>query len=196
MRGLIPMWLFGFLAWTGRRGTERSLNCRFPGVESAVARLAPRPWLMIHGQRDTYIGPEIAQDLFDHGKDPKELWLVPNAKHNRCRETPRMPTRRSSWAFWNDTPHGGRSLAPTRSRFQAHAGCRATSLIRWSPRRLVERSGGTHPRLTQRVGATAGHDQDAHADDRCARRQASARGWRRRFSTRHEPPATFSASCC
>jgi len=87
LRGLIPMWLFGFLAWRGRRGTERSLNCRFPGVESAVARLAPRPWLMIHGQRDTYIGPEIARDLFDHGQDPKELWLVPNAKHNRCRET-------------------------------------------------------------------------------------------------------------
>lgn len=81
------MWLFGFLAWRGRRGTERSLNCRFPGVESAVSRLAPRPWLMIHGQRDTYIGSEIARDLFEHGEDPKELWLVPNAKHNRCRET-------------------------------------------------------------------------------------------------------------
>ena len=37
---------------------------------------APRPWLMIHGQRDTYIGPEIARHLFDHGQDPKELWLV------------------------------------------------------------------------------------------------------------------------
>ncbi len=87
LRGLIPMWLFGFLAWRARRGTERSLNCCFPGVEAAVARLAPRPWLMIHGERDTYIGPEIARGLFDHGKAPKEFWLVPRAKHNRCRET-------------------------------------------------------------------------------------------------------------
>jgi pimeloyl-ACP methyl ester carboxylesterase len=87
LRGLIPMWLFGFLAWRGRLGTERSLNCRFPSVEAAVARLAPRPWLMIHGERDTYIGPEIARNLFDQGDDPQELWLVPNAKHNRCRET-------------------------------------------------------------------------------------------------------------
>ena len=86
LRGLIPMWLFNFLAWTGRRRTERALGCRFPSVEAAVARLAPRPWLMIHGQRDTYIGPEIARALFDHGKNPKELWLVPDAKHNRCRE--------------------------------------------------------------------------------------------------------------
>jgi uncharacterized protein len=87
LRGLIPMWLFGFLAWRGRRGTEVALNCRFPGVESAVARLAPRPWLMIHGERDTYIGPQIARSLFNHGQEPKELWLVPSAKHNRCRET-------------------------------------------------------------------------------------------------------------
>jgi uncharacterized protein len=87
LRGLIPMWLFGFLAWRGRLGTERSLNCRFPSVEAAVGRLGPRPWLMIHGGRDTYIGPEIARSLFDRGEEPKELWLVPNAKHNRCRET-------------------------------------------------------------------------------------------------------------
>jgi len=87
LRGLIPHWLFSVLAWTGRHATERALNCRFPSVEAAVARLAPRPWLMIHGQRDTYIGPQIAQTLFDYGKDPKELWLVPDAKHNRCRET-------------------------------------------------------------------------------------------------------------
>ncbi len=42
---------------------------------------------MIHGQRDTYIGPEIAQSSVRSWQDPKELWLVPDAKHNRCRET-------------------------------------------------------------------------------------------------------------
>ena len=87
LRSLIPMWLYGFLAKTARLCTQRSLKCRFPSVEAAVSRLTPRPWLMIHGQRDTYIGPEIAQALFDLGADPKELWLVPEAKHNRCRET-------------------------------------------------------------------------------------------------------------
>ena len=52
-----------------------------------MARLAPRPWLMIHGERDTYIGPEIAQRPVRSRQGPKELWLVPEAKHNRCRET-------------------------------------------------------------------------------------------------------------
>ena len=85
-RSLLPRWLYFALAWSGRRKSERRLHCRFPDVERAVARLAPRPWLMIHGGRDTYINPEIAERLFRIGNGPKELWLVPDAKHNRCRE--------------------------------------------------------------------------------------------------------------
>jgi pimeloyl-ACP methyl ester carboxylesterase len=86
LRGLIPMWLFNFLAWYSQRRTELALGCRFPSVERSVGRLAPRPWLMIHGGRDAYIGPDIAKALFEHGKNPKDFWLVPDAKHNRCRD--------------------------------------------------------------------------------------------------------------
>lgn len=86
LRGLIPHWMYSFLGRVGRRRSERRLNCRFPDIESAVARLAPRPWLMIHGQRDVYIGPEIARGLFEYAREPREMWLVPDAKHNRCRE--------------------------------------------------------------------------------------------------------------
>ncbi len=84
--GLLPGWVYPLLAWFARRWSERRQNCRFPDAESSVARLAPRPWLMIHGGRDTYIGPEIARELFARGNGPKELWLVPEAKHNRCRD--------------------------------------------------------------------------------------------------------------
>lgn len=83
---LIPNWVCGLLGDVSRRRAERRLQCTFPDVEGAVARLAPRPWLMIHGERDAYIGPEIALGLFRCGRAPKELWLVPEAKHNRCRE--------------------------------------------------------------------------------------------------------------
>ena len=85
IRNLVPVWVFGVLAWTARRHAERRLNCRFPSVEAAAARLAPRPWLMIHGGRDAYISPEIARGLYEYGKNPRELWLVPEAKHNGCR---------------------------------------------------------------------------------------------------------------
>ncbi len=83
---LIPRPVFDLLAWFGRRWSERRHHCRFPAAEAAVARLAPRPWLMIHGERDTYIGPDIARRFFESGNGPKEFWLVPGAKHNRCRE--------------------------------------------------------------------------------------------------------------
>ncbi len=86
VRKMLPRWIYGVVAASARRNTERRLNCRFPSVEAAAAKLAPRPWLMIHGERDSYIGPEIAQNLFRRGKSYKELWLVPDAKHNGCRE--------------------------------------------------------------------------------------------------------------
>jgi alpha-beta hydrolase superfamily lysophospholipase len=82
----MPLWVFRYVSWTGRLRSEQRLNCRFPDVERAVARLAPRPWLMIHGAKDAYIGPEIAKTLFAEAREPKELWIVPKAKHNRCRE--------------------------------------------------------------------------------------------------------------
>lgn len=86
VRRMIPLWLYRTLAIAGRHRSERRRGCRFPEVEKAVARLAPRPWLMIHGQRDTYISPAVVEEMFGRGNGPKEMWLVPDAKHNRCRE--------------------------------------------------------------------------------------------------------------
>jgi alpha-beta hydrolase superfamily lysophospholipase len=85
-RYAMPGWLYAMLARAGRRMSERHRGCRFPDVEKAVARLAPRPWLMIHGLRDTYVNPEIVEALFRRANGPKDMWLVPDAKHNRCRE--------------------------------------------------------------------------------------------------------------
>jgi pimeloyl-ACP methyl ester carboxylesterase len=82
----MPMCTFRFVGWAGRVRAEKRLGCKFPDVENAVARLAPRPWLMIHGAKDAYIGPDIARALFEEADEPKELWIVPGAKHNRCRE--------------------------------------------------------------------------------------------------------------
>jgi pimeloyl-ACP methyl ester carboxylesterase len=83
---VVPRWVYAFVGNVSRLRSARRLNCRFPDIETSASRLAPRPWLMIHGQRDAYIGPDIARGLFAHARDPKEMWLVPDAKHNRCRE--------------------------------------------------------------------------------------------------------------
>jgi pimeloyl-ACP methyl ester carboxylesterase len=82
----LPRVFYDFVGWAGRVRSERRRGSRFVNIERAVERLAPRPWLMIHGEKDTYITVEIARALFDRAGGGKELWIVPKAKHNRCRE--------------------------------------------------------------------------------------------------------------
>jgi pimeloyl-ACP methyl ester carboxylesterase len=76
-----------YVAWIGRIGMrqiERERNCRFPSLEEALGQLSPRPVLMIHGAADTYIKQDMAQALFNRVSGPRELWLVPEAKHNQA----------------------------------------------------------------------------------------------------------------
>jgi fermentation-respiration switch protein FrsA (DUF1100 family) len=83
-QGLFPSWYYGRLGLTALRRVARRRRCRFPHLEKRMPRLAPRPLLMIHGDADTYIKPEMAQVLFDRARKPKEFWLVPGAKHNQA----------------------------------------------------------------------------------------------------------------
>ena len=82
----MPKLVFEYLGWAARVRTQIKLKCRYSNVERAARKLGPRPWLSIHGQKDAYIGVKIAEGLFDHAHEPKELWVVEGAKHNRCRE--------------------------------------------------------------------------------------------------------------
>jgi pimeloyl-ACP methyl ester carboxylesterase len=83
IQNLLPEWYYGLFARSGLRRLRRERGCRFPHLERAIAKLAPRPLLMIHGGADTYIKPEMAQVLFERARQPKQLWLVEGAKHNQ-----------------------------------------------------------------------------------------------------------------
>ncbi|MFH1784080.1 MAG: alpha/beta fold hydrolase [bacterium] len=50
-----------------------------------VSKIAPRAVFIIHGREDNRILPENAQLLFNAAKDPKELWIVPQADHLESR---------------------------------------------------------------------------------------------------------------
>src|SRR5262249_19791961 len=80
----LPGWYFEFAAHVGRKRMGRERHCAFPYLESMLKRLSPRPLLMIHGRGDTYIRPEMAEALFRRVREPKELWLVDDAKHNQA----------------------------------------------------------------------------------------------------------------
>lgn len=82
-QGLIPSWYYGHIGMIGIRKIEKLRHCRFPNLDRVIGKFK-RPLLMIHGEADTYIKPVMAQTIFDKASQPKEFWLVANAKHNQA----------------------------------------------------------------------------------------------------------------
>jgi len=80
---VLPTWFYGIVGMVGAKKVARNRGVTYPSVEKAVSRVN-RPVLMIHGGGDTYIKPEMAQALFARLRGPKELWIVPKAKHNQA----------------------------------------------------------------------------------------------------------------
>lgn len=83
-QGLLPAWYYGLIGLAGLHVIGRERNCKFPHLERVLPLLSPRPLLMIHGEKDTYIRCEMARALFACCRDPKEFWMVPAAKHNHA----------------------------------------------------------------------------------------------------------------
>ncbi|MDP2313292.1 MAG: alpha/beta hydrolase [Pseudomonadota bacterium] len=55
---------------------------------AAAAAEVTAPFLVIHGDADTYIQPENAREIFGAvTADPKQLWLVPGADHAEAAQT-------------------------------------------------------------------------------------------------------------
>jgi fermentation-respiration switch protein FrsA (DUF1100 family) len=76
----LPATPFLFLA---DRLLARRAGYHFREVEPLrdVARIAPRPLLLIHGLGDTIISPQDSQRLYEAAGEPKELWLVEGMEH-------------------------------------------------------------------------------------------------------------------
>ncbi len=101
IQGLVPSWYYGLIGLAGLGKIERLRRCRFPHLEDALPRLAPRPLFMIHGGGDTYIKPEMARALSACAREPKELWVVEGAKHNMALHTAGDEYRRRVLEFFD-----------------------------------------------------------------------------------------------
>ncbi|NLX04183.1 MAG: alpha/beta hydrolase [Phycisphaerae bacterium] len=73
-----------FLRWVLFICAHWKFRCRYPSVRRALKKMTPRPILMIHGDRDSYIPTDLARVLYRIAPDPKSLWVVPLAKHNQA----------------------------------------------------------------------------------------------------------------
>jgi uncharacterized protein len=83
LQQILPQWFYGLVGVVGVKKVARNRGVIYPSVEKAAGRLR-LPLLMIHGEGDNYIKPEMAKVLFERAKGPKELWIVPGAKHNQA----------------------------------------------------------------------------------------------------------------
>lgn len=113
---LIPEWYYRLVARVALRQVERERGCRFPPLERAVARLAPRPLLMIHGGQDTYIKPEMAREVFEKAGEPREFWLVEGAKHNQALQVAGREYRERVLRFFGEHLAGGEGAESTNAK--------------------------------------------------------------------------------
>jgi alpha-beta hydrolase superfamily lysophospholipase len=52
-----------------------------PGPVDAVAKISPRPVLLMQGSADEMVPPHDVQILYDHASDPKVIWIGDGAGH-------------------------------------------------------------------------------------------------------------------
>jgi pimeloyl-ACP methyl ester carboxylesterase len=84
IQAIAPDALYGAIGMAAIRKVAKARQVRFQWVESAAKRISV-PVLMIHGEADSYIKPEMAEALFRRvGAPEKEFWAVPGAKHNQA----------------------------------------------------------------------------------------------------------------
>ena len=98
----IPHWYYVYAARKGLKVIKEQRKTNYPELEKVLHMLAPRPWLMIHGGRDNYIKPAMAESLFDNAREPKELWIVDKAKHNQAMHVANGEYKRRILAFFDE----------------------------------------------------------------------------------------------
>ncbi|HKQ49491.1 MAG TPA: alpha/beta hydrolase [Phycisphaerae bacterium] len=78
-----PPEFWRFLRWCLFLTCRIKLGCTYPSVRKSLMRMVPRPMLLIHGERDSYIPVEQSRLLYALTAQPKFLWVVRGAKHNQ-----------------------------------------------------------------------------------------------------------------
>ena len=90
----------------GRMITRKWLNTRVSSVRwnpvpmppaEAAARIAPIPFLVVHGDRDPYFPVEHAYQLYSAAREPKELWVVPGFGHAESGSNDALLDRIVAW---------------------------------------------------------------------------------------------------
>jgi pimeloyl-ACP methyl ester carboxylesterase len=63
-----------------------------------AGRIAPTPFLIVHGDRDPFLPVDHAEQLYAGAGDPRELWIEPGYGHAEGAATPELIRRIADWA--------------------------------------------------------------------------------------------------
>ncbi|MBX7106089.1 MAG: alpha/beta hydrolase, partial [Gemmataceae bacterium] len=99
---MVRPWYYALVAEAGMKQAGQNRGVTYVSLEDSVRRLAPRPWLMIHGEKDSYIKPSMAKSLYDRAREPKDFWLVEGARHNQAIEVAADEYRRRVVGFFDE----------------------------------------------------------------------------------------------
>ena len=81
----IPQWHISLTIHLVMKVSQIRQGCRYVDLERALARIT-QPVLMISGERDTYVIPELTHKLHLLTRQKIDsVWIVPGAKHNKAR---------------------------------------------------------------------------------------------------------------
>jgi pimeloyl-ACP methyl ester carboxylesterase len=88
------------VARIGRRTRIVSTGwARDPEAPYEVAgRIAPTPFLVVHGDADPFLPVEHGRQLYDAAGEPRELWIEPGFGHAEGAATPALIRRIADWA--------------------------------------------------------------------------------------------------
>jgi len=72
----------------------------------AAARIAPTPFLVVHGEQDLYFPVDHAYQLYGAAREPKELWVIPEFGHAESGASNDLVARIGRWVQQAVRPTG------------------------------------------------------------------------------------------
>lgn len=83
VHGILPRWFYVIVANSAIKQASKQRRVQYFNLERAMGHIR-QPLLMIHGAADGYIRVPMVQEIFRRVRVEKELWIVPDAKHNQA----------------------------------------------------------------------------------------------------------------
>lgn len=81
----------------GDLARDYEMHVRAHDPVEAVVRIAPRPLLLVHGDRDEVVLPAVSRRLYDAAPGPKRLVIVRGAGHSFFRQRERLCALAAGW---------------------------------------------------------------------------------------------------